>query len=82
MTQTEFSLKDALLDPSRHYAAPKDAAQDAQFSITERREILQAWQSNEEALQRAANEGLDGGERSHLQLVIKELSRLEEGPDR
>ncbi len=76
MANDTFSYSDALLDPSKFYAAPKDAANNTRFSVAERRKILQAWQMNEEALLRASNEGLDGGERPHLQLVIAELQRL------
>lgn len=72
-----FSHQDALLDPSKHYETPNALAQDSRFSVEERLEILKAWQANEEALHRAANEGLDGGERPHLQLVIQEIDNLQ-----
>lgn len=76
MNSKKFSFDDALLDPSKYYGTPKDAARDAQFSVAQRREILQAWQEDEEALIRASDEGLDGGERPHLRQVIEELKTL------
>lgn len=82
MSDTQFTFKDALLDPSAHYAEPKEVAMDQRFTKADHRRILQAWQANEEALLRAANEGMDGGERPHLQLVALELQRLDEQKSR
>tara|TARA_R110002051_G_scaffold141578_1_gene214754 strand:- start:4425 stop:4658 length:234 start_codon:yes stop_codon:yes gene_type:complete len=76
MKHAKFTLKDALHDPSNYYAVPNDVSNDPDFSVEQKREILNAWKLNEEALLRAEDEGLDGGERPHLQLVIAELQRL------
>lgn len=54
----------------------KEVAIDERFSLHEQRQTLQTWLDNEEALLRSANEGLDGAERPHLQIVAMELQRL------
>lgn len=78
MTDGTLTLSDALLDPNQHYEDPKEVAKDVRFTSQEQVKILKAWLDNEQALQRAANEGLDGGERPHLRSVAVELQRLED----
>ena len=72
----EATLKDICLTPEKFYETPKDVAVDDRWSSDQKQEILQAWKLNEEALLRASNEGMDGGERPHLQLVVDELEKL------
>ncbi|WP_380055471.1 hypothetical protein ACFE33_00495 [Falsihalocynthiibacter sp. SS001] len=77
MADKSVTHKDVLLDPEKFYSNPAEVSSDARWSDPEKREILLAWKSNEQALLRAANEGLDGGERPHLARVIKELNKFE-----
>jgi hypothetical protein len=42
----------------------------------EKLSILEAWESDERALQRAEDEGMGGGEHAHLQRVRAALGRL------
>lgn len=71
------TLKDICLTPEKFYETPKDVTADAKWSAEQKQEILQAWKLNEEALLRASGEGMDGGERPHLQQVGDELEKLE-----
>lgn len=72
----DAALKDICLSPDKHYETPKDVVADDTWTSDQKREILQAWKLNEEALLRASNEGMDGGERPHLQSVVDELEKL------
>lgn len=74
---TNGTFKETLLTPEKYYETPADIAGDARWSTVQKREILQAWKSNEEALLRAASEGLDGGERPHLRQVTEELQKMD-----
>lgn len=75
MTDTTF--KEILLAPEKYYETPAAVSADARWAADQKQEILQAWKSNEVALQRAANEGLDGGNPSHLRQVVKELEKID-----
>lgn len=75
---TDFNLRDVLLTPEKHYKTPAGVSSDARWTKDQKLEILRAWKSNEEALLRAADEGLGGGERPHLKQVADELKKLEE----
>jgi len=72
------AFEDVVLTPEKHYEVPAEVSADQRWSLAQKEEILRAWKSNEEALLRAADEGLDGGERPHLGLVAKELRKIEE----
>ena len=71
------SFKDVKIGPDKFYDCPGDVSADNRWDRQQKQDILLAWKSNEEALLRAANEGLAGGERPHLQAVIVELERLD-----
>lgn len=73
----DVTLKETLLTPEKFYEAPADVSADTRWSAVQKREILLAWKSNEEALLRASDEGLDGGERPHLRQVTEELGKFD-----
>jgi hypothetical protein len=50
----------------------------AGIPVDEKFSILEGWEADERALQRAEDEGMGGGEHAHLQLVQEALGRLRE----
>ena len=74
-TTEENSFDDVLMDPEKFYSDPADVSADARWTDLEAQKILAAWKANEEALMRAATEGLTGGEQQQLDDVAKELKQ-------
>lgn len=68
MTQLDYSK----------YAKPDDVLNSANLNQEQKIEILEKWAVDEKALQRAAAEGLNGGESHNLQAVQNALTRAKE----
>ena len=77
MTKASEDVKNIMLDPAKFYDAPRIVVDDPSLKRSQKIEILTAWKSNEEALLRAAGEGMGGGERPHLQDAVSALKLLE-----
>lgn len=56
--------------PIRHYDKPKEVVQDAALSVKQKEKALDTWTVDAEALQRAEDEGMGGGEPSKLIDVV------------
>ena len=56
--------------PSRHYEKPHQVVHDAALSTTQKEKALDTWQRDAEALQRAEDEGMAGGESTKLIDVV------------
>jgi hypothetical protein len=80
----EFAMSDQLhlgradLNPAGRFKRPMDVVEAAGIPIETKFFILEAWEADERALQRAEDEGMGGGEHAHLQRVLKALSQLKE----
>lgn len=73
----ESKFEQAVRSPTLTYKHPSELLQDFELSDEEKLEILTTWKSEAEHIQTSEDEGLDGGERSHLDaidLAIKTLS--------
>jgi hypothetical protein len=66
------------LNPTIRFTRPMDVVGAAGIPIEAKFSILEAWEADERALQRAEDEGMGGGEHAHLQRVLEALSRLKE----
>src|SRR6266851_4550985 len=86
-TQTkawELTMNDQLhlgradVNPAGRFKRPMDVVEAAGIPIEAKFSILEAWEADERALQRAEDEGMGGGEHAHLQRVLKALSQLKE----
>src|SRR5262249_15627983 len=64
------------LNSERRFKRPMDVVEAAGISIEAKFSILEAWEADEKALHRAADEGLGSGEPAHLQTVLEALSQL------
>jgi Fe-S cluster assembly ATPase SufC len=65
--------------PARHYQKPQEVVRDATLTPEEKRKALETWTVDAEALQRAEDEGMSGGESSKLIDVVsakKELVKM------
>lgn len=60
------------------YAKPDDVLSSTSLNQKQKVELLKKWAVDEEALQRAAAEGLNGGESHNLQAVQNALTRAKE----
>jgi hypothetical protein len=78
MDMENASLNEILLSPKKFYKQPSDVSNDSRLNESDKRKVLEAWKADEEALLRASDEGLDGGEQPHLKSVAKELAQAEE----
>jgi len=74
----QLHLGSADLNPSGRFKRPMDVVEAAGIPIEAKFSILEAWEADERALQRAEDEGMGGGEHAHLQRVLEALSQLKE----
>ena len=64
------------LELSRKFKGPMDVVEADDIGVAEKLAILEAWEMDERALQRAEDEGMGGGEHAHLQKVQTALAHL------
>jgi len=64
------------LEPTKKFKRPMDVVEADDIDDTEKLAILEAWEADERALQRAEDEGMGGGEHAHLQKVQTALANL------
>jgi hypothetical protein len=67
-----------MVDPTRAFKRPMDVVEAEDIGVAEKLAILEAWQADERALQRAEDEGMGGGEHAHLQKVQTALAHLKD----
>ena len=66
----------ARLDPAKQFRRPMDVVEALGMTVAEKLEILEAWEADERALQRAEDEGMGGGEHAHLHKVQAARAQL------
>src|SRR5262249_26598791 len=66
----------AKLSPARIFKSPMDVVETNGIGPSEKLAILQAWEADEQALLRAEDEGMGGGEHAHLHKVQAALNQL------
>jgi len=64
------------LHPTKKFKRPMDVVEADDIDVSEKLAILEAWEADERALQRAEDEGMGGGEHAHLQKVQTALANL------
>ena len=72
----QIDYQQALLDPSSVFKAPGDIAASQDLSTQQKLALLRSWEEDAREMDRAADEGMGGGERSHLrdiELLIEQL---------
>ena len=74
----QLHLGRADLNLAGRFKRPMDVVKAASIPIETKFSILEAWEADERALQRAEDEGMGGGEHAHLQRVLEALSQLKE----
>ena len=57
--------------PIRHFEKPRQVAHDQSLTLTEKKKALDTWEEDAQALQRAEDEGMTGGEPAKLIDVIE-----------
>jgi hypothetical protein len=66
------------LELTRRFRHPMDVVEANDIDRDEKVALLQAWAADERALQRAEDEGMDGGEHAHLHKVQLALAHLQD----
>src|SRR5262245_11603859 len=66
----------AKLSPARIFKSPMDVVETNGIGPSEKLAILQAWEADKQALLRAEDEGMGGGEHAHLHKVQAALNQL------
>ena len=66
----------AKLSPARTFKSPMDVVKTNDIGRVDKLAILKAWEADEVALLRAEDEGMGGGEHSHLHKVRAALEHL------
>jgi hypothetical protein len=61
---------------ARLFKSPMDVAEAGDIALGEKLSILKDWEADERALLRAEDEGMGGGEHSHLHKVQAALDHL------
>lgn len=59
------------------FKRPMDVVEATGIPVMEKLSILKAWEADERALQRAEDEGMVGGEHSHLHRVQEAIAHLQ-----
>ena len=57
--------------PARHFEKPRQVVQDPNLSPSEKAKALDSWEEDAQALQRAEDEGMGGGEPTKLIDVVE-----------
>ena len=80
-TGGEADFEQMLVDPSAHYAAPRDVVRDSRLSVEEKIHLLMRWEADARALAAAEVENMAGGEPNLLDNVLQALGSLGAGPN-
>ena len=73
----QLHLGTADVNPTGRFKRPIDVVEAAGIPIETKFSILEAWEADERALQRAEDEGMGGGEHAHLHRVQEALAKLQ-----
>ena len=79
MPGTDYKLLDldrAMKDPSSVFSSPDEIASSTVLTKEQKLELLEVWKQNAIQLQRAASEGMDGGEDNRLSQVKKAIEKV------
>ena len=66
----------AIVSPAGMFKCPMDVVEASGIQLVEKVAILKAWEADERALMRAEDEGMGGGEHTHLHKVQVALDYL------
>ena len=79
MTKISRNLKkpSKIESPARHYQKPQEVVHDETLTQEQKRKALDTWTVDAEALQRAEDEGMAGGESSKLIDVVSAKKALD-----
>ena len=69
-------LERAKLNPARTFGSPMAVVETDSIEPAAKLAILKAWEADEQALLRAEDEGMGGGEHAHLHKVQAALAHL------
>lgn len=70
------SVKDAAINPAKHYAHPSEVVRATELSHAAKVEMLKQWEHDARLLQMASEEGMGGGEPNLLADVKKAQKAL------
>jgi hypothetical protein len=69
-------VKDAINNPTRHFNSPKEVIEDPTLSERDKKKVLDSWEEDARRLSVATEEGMGGGEPSHMAEVAEAKAGL------
>lgn len=76
-TAEKPDIETIIKDPGKHFRAPREVVSDRQFSVDEKRKILDSWALDAQLLSVAEEENMGGADRPGLREVKLALLELE-----
>lgn len=76
MTQRQYNINDALVDPGRIFGTPENVVSDPRLDRSVKLEILRKWHLDAKSLSTAESEGMSGDGPSMLSRVQQAIDRL------
>jgi hypothetical protein len=76
-TAVKPDIETIIKDPGKHFRAPREVVSDGQFSVDEKRRILDSWALDAQLLSVAEEENMGGADRPGLREVKLALLELE-----
>ena len=76
-TTVKPDIETIIKDPGKHFRAPREVVADRQFSVDEKRKILDSWALDAQLLSVADEENMGGADRPGLREVKLALLELE-----
>ena len=70
-------IETIIKDPGKHFRAPREVVTDRQFTVDEKRKILDSWALDAQLLSVAEEENMGGADRPGLREVKLALLELE-----
>ncbi len=70
------NMEEIISDPKAHFDTPAHVLNNDNLDTAQKRKILESWHEDAEALERAKDENMSGGENSWLQEVNEALEKL------
>lgn len=76
MAVSKETFQSYMRDPTEHFDSPEEVETHAELSLEQKLEILESWKLDEEELQVATEENMQGGNADCLPQVVSALTRV------
>jgi hypothetical protein len=80
--KVKVDVSRAKVAPAGEFRAPEDVAHDPSLDRQDKKKILRQWETDAEALTRAGDEGMSGGEPARLDEVKHAQQKIGDGKEK